>query len=358
MDNKKKIIIAVVLILAVIAIAIFIFWGDKNTKTLYTISFSTNGGNEVVSQKVEEGKNVNKPKNPQKEGYEFLGWYLNGEYFDFETLVEKDLKLEARWKEIAKDENEPEIKEDKSESDDEPEIKENDSEKDEKETTNVTKYTVTFDSNGGSKVSKQTVEKNKTAKEPTNPTRSGYIFKGWYLGNSKYNFSKKITNNLTLKAKWEKVKEEQPSEPTTPVTPEVKKYTVTFNTDGGSNVAKQTVEEGKKATEPKKPTKEGYTFKGWYHNDVLFNFNTKIAGNVTLVAKWEKNAKISYIIENIPSSYVGQVKVFVLKDGEKVAGTVDITLSDGTVAKNVSIPKTGFITNGYDLKSVTNVRVK
>lgn len=339
----KKITIAIVTVIAVIAIATTVFLLTKNTKTIYTISFNTDGGNEVVSQEVKEGGKINKPTDPTKEGYEFLGWYLNGEYFDFESSVKKNLELEARWKELAKDNNEEEIKEDEN--------------KKEEETTKVTKYTVTFDSNGGSKVSSQAVEKNKTAKSPTNPTRSGYTFKGWYLGNSKYNFSKKVTQNITLTAKWEKVEEKEET-PTTPVTPEVKKYTVTFDTDGGNSIASQTVEDGKTATKPADPTKNGYTFIGWYHNDTLFNFNTKIVGNVTLVAKWEKNAVITSKIETIASSYVGQVRVFVLKDGAKVAGTVDITLSDGTVVKNVSIPKDGYVTNGYDLKEVSNVRVK
>lgn len=340
MDNKKKITIAIVTVIAVIAIAIIVFLLTKNTKTLYTISFNTDGGNEVVSQEIEEGNKINKPTDPTKEGYEFLGWYLNGEYFDFETSVEKNIELEARWKELAKDNNEEEIKEDEN--------------KKEEETTKVTKYTVTFDSNGGSKVSSQTVEKNKTAKEPTNPTKSGYTFKGWYLGNSKYSFSKKVTKNITLTAKWEKVEEKEE----TPSTPVVKKYTVTFDTDGGKSIASQTVEDGKTATKPTDPTKKGYTFKGWYHNGTLFNFNTKIAGNVTLVAKWEKNAVITSKIETIASSYVGQVRIFVLKDGVKVAGIVDITLSDGTVVKNVSISKDGYTTNGYDLKEVSNARVK
>lgn len=66
------------------------------------------------------------------------------------------------------------------------------------------KYTVTFNSNGGSSVASQTVEAGSTAKKPANPTRSGYTFTGWLLNGKTYNFSTKVTNNITLTASWTK----------------------------------------------------------------------------------------------------------------------------------------------------------
>ncbi len=65
-----------------------------------------------------------------------------------------------------------------------------------------TTYTVTFNSNGGTSVSAQTVEAGKTAKTPTAPTRSGYTFAGWYNGAAAYNFNTPVNSNLTLTAKW------------------------------------------------------------------------------------------------------------------------------------------------------------
>ncbi len=68
--------------------------------------------------------------------------------------------------------------------------------------------------------------------------------------------------------------------------------TVTFNSNGGSSVAKQTVENGDKVTKPKDPTRSGYTFKGWYTDKALtkaFNFSTVITSNVTLYAKWAQS---------------------------------------------------------------------
>ena len=338
--DKKKIIIAVVAIVAVIAIAIIVSLLPKDTKTVYTISFNTDGGNEVVSQQVEEGEKITKPADPSKQGYEFLGWYLNDKYFDFETKVEEDLRLDAKWKEIVVEDNQNDNKEEEK--------------KDEEE---VTKYTVKFDSNQGSKVASQTVEKNKTAKEPKAPTRDGYTFKGWYLGNTKYNFSNKVTKNITLTAKWEKVQEEKPVEPDTPVTPEIKEYTVTFEANGGTSVAKQTIEEGKTATEPKAPTKTGYTFKGWYVGNTKFDFSTKITSNITLKAEWDKNKTISWTYEEIEGSYARQVRIFVTEDGNKVAGTVDITYTNG-VTETTNIPANGYLIPKNIYSLISNPKVK
>ena len=73
--------------------------------------------------------------------------------------------------------------------------------------------------------------------------------------------------------------------------PEIKIYTITFNTDGGSVVNAQYVSENEKAQVPANPTKSGYTFAGWYSGDNKFDFNTAITGDMTLKAKWTKNAE-------------------------------------------------------------------
>lgn len=74
------------------------------------------------------------------------------------------------------------------------------------------------------------------------------------------------------------------------VKPSVTKYTVKFNSDGGTSVASQTVVKGNKVIKPANPTKSGYAFNGWYLNNKLYNFNSSVNGNITLVAKWIKNS--------------------------------------------------------------------
>ena len=333
--NKNKTVIVVLSVALVIAIAIILSLLPKDKNTVYTIAFNTDGGNKVASQQIEEGGKITKPVDPSKEGYEFLGWYLNGVYFDFETEVKENLKLDAKWKEIV-------IEEDNNDNDDENKDTEN----------KVTKYVVTFDSEGGSSVSKQTIEEGKTAKEPKDPTKSGYTFKGWYLGSTKYNFSNKVTKNITLTAKWEKVEEQE-----TPVTPEVKKYTVTFDPNGGTSVAKQTIEEGKTATKPKNPTRTGYTFLGWLLNGEKFDFSKSITSDIKLTADWKKNDVISYKIEKVSNSVMNQVRVFITLNGEKVAGTADVLNTQGETIKR-DIPATGWLTFAGTVAELKNIKVK
>ena len=140
---------------------------SEASEVSYTVIFDSNGGSVVIDQTAKEGKTITKPTNPTQDGYIFLYWELDGKEYDFSTTLTKNLTLTAIW-----------------EKETSPVSNNND----------VIKYTVTFNSNGGSKVSK-----------PTNPTRSGYTFKGWYLSDSAYDFSKAVTKNITLTAKWKKI---------------------------------------------------------------------------------------------------------------------------------------------------------
>jgi len=140
-----------------------------------------------------------------------------------------------------------------------------------------TDYIVTFNSNGGSAVESQTVEIDGVASEPTDPTKTGYTFGGWYTDavcTNAYDFSATVTENLTLYAKWNPVP-----------------YTVTFNVDGVVYATK-TVNYNAKVTAPATdPTKEGYDFMYWYTDDESTEFdfgNTAITADTTIYAKWEK----------------------------------------------------------------------
>ena len=151
-------------------------------------------------------------------------------------------------------------------------------------------HTVTFEYNYGSKGTYDTVtvEHGKTVIRPTNPTRSGYTFSGWYTeasGGSKFDFSTAITSDFTLYAHWTSA-----SSGSGDFTPSPTTYTVTFDSNGGSAVPAQTVENGATATVPAEPTKEGYVFGGWHtspSNDSPFDFSDNIINsNVILYAFW------------------------------------------------------------------------
>ena len=142
------------------------------------------------------------------------------------------------------------------------------------------KYTVTFDTDGGTKVEEIKVKKNATIEVLPTTTKEGYTFIEWQLDGKTYNFNSTVTKNITLKATWKKIEETKPVE-------EIK-YTVSFDSNGGSSVASQTVLKGNKVTKPVDPTKSGYTFIGWTLNGDSYDFNTPVNGDITLKANWKE----------------------------------------------------------------------
>ena len=101
-----------------------------------------------------------------------------------------------------------------------------------------------------------------------------------------------------------------------------KKYTVTYNANGGSTVDSATVSEGNKLTAPGAPTKDGYTFHGWYKDAAFtnsWNFDTDtVTGNTTLYAKWAETAKLYGISGTVYAS-----------DGTTTASGVSVKLMKG-----------------------------
>ena len=167
-------------------------------------------------------------------------------------------------------------------------------------------YTVTFDSYGGTPVPpKQEVEYGHTATKPADPTLKGYTFAFWYLGEDEqnataYDFNTPVTGDITLTAKWN-----------------INKYTVAFNTDGGTPVPPaQEVEYGLTATEPAAPEKTGYTFDGWYLGDEKYDFSAAVEQNITLTAKWTQNTYTVTFDPNGGNELAEADKTKVVKIGE------------------------------------------
>ena len=143
------------------------------------------------------------------------------------------------------------------------------------------KYTVTFNTNGGSAISSQIVESGKTVAEPTAPIKDSSIFAGWYSDSAlttKFSFSTKITADTTLYAKWTEI----PSG----------SFAVIFNSNGGSSAETQIVADGNAATEPS-VIWAMHSFDGWFTDSDLtqqFDFSTPITQTITLYAKWTSTA--------------------------------------------------------------------
>ena len=188
----------------------------------YTITFDTNGGSEIAPITQDYGTEITAPDDPTRKGYTFKGWDKEIP----ETMPAENITVKAQWE--------------------------------------INQYTITFDTNGGSEIAPITQDYGTEITAPDDPTRKGYTFKGW---------DKEIpetmpAENITVKAQWE-----------------INQYTITFDTNGGSEIAPITQDYGTEITAPADPTRKGYTFKGW-DKEIP---KTMPAENMTITAQWEIN---------------------------------------------------------------------
>ncbi len=206
----------------------------------YTISFEENGGSEVLDILGAYQDPISEPNAPTKEGYTFDGWFTNPEYsnpFDFTTMPGTDVVLYAKWI--------------------------------------VNQYNVTFDEDGGSEVSDIQANFGDGIVPPDAPSKVGHSFGGWFTDKSyttQYVFTTMPAADITLYAKWD-----------------VNQYTISFEENGGSTVDDISYLYQVKISAPVAPTKEGYSFAGWFTDALLNNpyqFTTMPAMDLTLYAKW------------------------------------------------------------------------
>ncbi len=121
---------------------------------------------------------------------------------------------------------------------------------------------------------------------PVPPVRDGYYFTRWNDGTNIYGHSAKvtITGDVTFTAEWAQISNSTGRR-------DNNSYNISFNTNGGSKIANQKVSENGCLTEPKKPTKAGYDFDGWYTDSEFkneYDFDAKVTSSFTLYAKWSE----------------------------------------------------------------------
>ncbi|MCI7558846.1 MAG: InlB B-repeat-containing protein [Clostridium sp.] len=303
MEGKKRTIIIVIGVVLIIACLVIYFIFDNKK---YTITFDSDGGSVVEKQIVKRGEKVNKPTDPTRDGYIFIEWDLGSSIYDFSAKVTRNLILKAIWKE--------------------------------QEGGKVT-YVVNFNTDGGNSVSNQIINKDGTITKPQDPVRDGYKFLGWYSNNVLFDFNTPVTKNLELVAKWEKAKDNSTTgtttttkktttkkndttnttttKKTTTTTTEAKKYTVKFDSNGGSKVSSKEVTSGSKVSKPSNPIRTGYKFSGWTLNNKAYDFNSKVTSNITLVAKW--TAKTYTVKVSSVDAYSPARILSVYEDGSKIS---------------------------------------
>ena len=253
-----------ILLLLLMASGLSVFLSCKGlnpTPAFYTVTFDAQGGSTVTSLKVEHGKTVTQPDNPVKASFTFGGWYKEKECttpWNFATdTVTANITLFAKWTPVAP-------------------------------ATEL--FTITYSANpatGGSISAKSTdgtsltsgkkIEKG-TVLVFTAVPNIGYDISGW-------------TGDATAEPDNKTAKLTVTKNSTVTVNFTLKKYTVTFDAQGGSAVALLEVEHGKTVTQPDNPAKAPFAFGGWYKEKECttpWNFATDtVTAATTLYAQWK-----------------------------------------------------------------------
>ncbi len=221
----------------------------------------------------------------------------------------------------------------------------------------INKYTISFNTNGGTEV--EPIKQNYATEvsAPEAPAKTGYKFVGWYSNSSltsKYTFTTIPAKNITLYAKWELVS-----------------YKITYNLDGGTNATQnpKTYTITTNTITLRNPSKTGYTFGGWYTDELFANKITEITlgsyGEKELFAKWDIiNYEIEYIVpegttNTNPTTYTIETDITPLVDASRAgytfggwfsnsACTVPVTsVAGGAVGKMTVYGK--FTANTYEV---------
>lgn len=226
------------------------------TPNTYTVTFNSNGGTPVTSATVEYGQTVTKPTDPTFDGKVFVGWTTDTagtRPYGFGTPVTGKLTLYAKWADGGE-----------------------------------TYHTVTLNLKEGTDYPSTALQSmtlfvkdgEKLAIPDPAPTRDGYRLAGWTTDEARqtdYTADASVTHDLTLYAKW------------------VKTWTVTFDTQDGTPVTTQIVDDNSHATVPNPaPARDEYKLTGWSTDatgGTDYDFNTTpVTGDVTLYAEWTRTS--------------------------------------------------------------------
>ena len=247
----------------------------KYTPVEYNIIYQLdNGTNNDLNPNTYNILNEIKLENPRKEGYTFKGWELNGSIVENIPLGSTgNIILVAKWK--------------------------------------INKYTITFDTDGGSDVPSINQDYNTKITEPKEPTKDGFIFVGW----DKELPTTMPAENITLKALWV-----------------VGEYAIRFDTNGGTKINPIVQDYNTKIIKPVNPTKEGYTFIGWDQEIP----ETMPSNNLVIKAIWQINTyTITFDLDggstNNPTTYTVEDKVILInptKEGYTFVGWTSDTISE------------------------------
>ena len=272
-------------------ITLYAFWLPNEVKT-YTIRFDSRGGTQVPSIEVEAGDIPTRPDDPTRPGYVFDGWYTDPgtlSLFDWSKTVNKNIALYAKWV-VAETEM----------------------------------FTVTFDTDGGSTISSQTVAKGETPNRPNDPIKTGYKFEGWFSDSNlkePFDFEEPIVSDTVVYAKW--------IESGT----SIELHRVVFDSLGGTAIPDQLVIHGGRATPPVEPEMSGHTFIGWYIDTDLqkrYDFSLPVDNDIILYAKYVTGSSAVTVTVSFDTGGGSQVPSQTVVYGERVSEPIEPTRSGYT----------------------------
>ena len=319
-------------------VTMFAQWTKNEVQNETDVLYVANGGKFADGQEVQQGLTdsdgvMRQPAEPTREGYTFDGWYWHADYsgytdeqkaadkVDFSQPVQSDVNIYAQW---TKNQEQNEID-------------------------------VLYAANGGQFATGETFQQGLTdsdgmMRQPMAPTREGYTFAGWYWVSdlsdltdeqkdlNKVDFSQSVAgkDHVTMFAQWTKNQEQND-------------HAVMYVANGGQFATGETFQQGLTDSDgvmrqPAEPTREGYTFDGWYwHADYSgytdeqkaadkVDFSQPVQSDVNIYAQWTKNADVQ--AEQVTVKFVDNFNEtessVEVKKGEAVAKPADPTYDGWT----------------------------
>lgn len=229
----------------------------------YTLSFNTNGGNNMDPVYIEYDTPIDiNSFTPYKTGYSFLGWFTEPELlysFDLKTMPSHDMALFAKWK--------------------------------------INTYSISYQTNCDEKIGTSYYDYGSSVSKPKDLSREDYIFDGWFMDsnyNTPYNLYNMPAYNITLYAKWTSLY-----------------HYAYFDTKGGTEIDPQYVKYNDKVERPDDPEKPGYGFIDWYtdekYND-RYDFDSAFGlTDITIYAKYSTEIYTMTFLDEDGSPFVNSI---------------------------------------------------
>lgn len=182
----------------------------------------------------------------------------------------------------------------------------------------VKTYTVSFDTDGAGTIAPVLVKDGETAEEPPEPQKDNWVFKGWFIGETEYDFSSPVKSELTLKAKWNEL------------------YTVAFMSDG-SVFKTRTAEKGTAVSMSDVPVKADNIFVYWRESEeeggAQYDLSAPVTDNLTLHAEWISEERADKMLQRALDGqrftsypYAAAFTVSEVSDGETLEYTITYKL--------------------------------